>query len=646
MQGKWSKLRFNAPRVLLAVFGVAALSLLVIARGGHADTPMKNPTDRMTSTSELVSHAGKAINPDKSPGKPLFTTHCAICHNGTVPKAPAVVWLQQMSPDAILNAMRHGIMQQEASGLSAKQQLQVAEYLTSTDLSDYHPPAPPPQCDRAHMAFTGPPPADVGWGHDNRRFVPASIGGLTAKDLPSLKLKWAFAFPASVRARSNPAIGWNTIFVGSQDGTVYAFNIKTGCAKWTFRASAEVRTGIIADAKNKRLYFGDILGHVYAINAMTGKKIWSRKVDNHPNATITGTPTLMGDRLIVPVSSLEVTSAANPHYNCCTFRGMVTALDTATGKEIWRMYTIPHPPTEHGVTKAGAKILSPSGAPVWNSPTYDKVHNRIYFGTGENYSSPSDSNSDAVFAINAETGKRIWHTQLTKHDAWNVGCMVGNGNCPKEDGPDFDVAASPLLIHLHNGKYILVVGQKSGMVFGINPATGKIEWRKRLGHGGTQGGVHFGMAAQGTTVYVPIVDLANTHDGRVYNKAENGAGMHAINAANGKVLWTHMGAKDCHGRKYCDPGISAAATAIPGAVLDGSLDGVFRAYARKTGKILWSFNTTKPVTSITGTKAVGGSMSGPGAAVYDGYLVFNSGYGLYYHMPGNALYVFEKSDTK
>jgi polyvinyl alcohol dehydrogenase (cytochrome) len=629
--------RYRISAAAIALLFLAACSAASKQADGNAGS------NRMKSTDELVARVGNSIDPDTAPGKPLFEETCAGCHSGGVPKAPAVVWLEMMSPDAILSAIRDGIMKQEAAGLSDQQKVQVAEYLTRTSLADYRPPAPPAMCKGPAMTLAGPPPADVSWGHDNRRFVPAAVGGLTANETPTLKLKWAFAYPKSVRARSQPTIGWNTIFVGSQDGTVYAFDLASGCAKWTFRASAEVRTAIVTDAANKRLYFGDILGRAYALDAMTGKQLWRTKVDPHPNATITGTPSLGGGSLFVPVSSLEVTSAADPKYACCSFRGAVVALDPATGNVRWKTYTIPEKPTARGKTPDGTPILSPSGAPVWGSPTYDAQRNRLYFGSGENYSSPADGNSDAIFAVDATTGKKVWQTQLTSGDAWNVGCMVGNDNCPEERGPDLDLAASPLLVPLEARKDILVLGQKSGMTFGVDPDTGKVKWKQRLGHGGTQGGVHFGMAADGTLVYVPITDLDDTHDGRVYDKSKSGAGIHAIDAATGTILWHHKADNVCGDRQYCDPGISAAATAIPGGVLAGHLDGRLQAYARNNGKILWSYDTTKPVTTITGATATGGAMSGPGPAVYQGYVVLNSGYGLYYHMPGNLLLVFEKA---
>lgn len=597
---------------------------------------------RTQSADEFVSRIGSGIDPETHPGKALFEDNCAMCHMGTVPKAPARVWLEMMAPDMLLSAMQGGIMAEQASGLSKAEQQQITEYLTRTPMAEWQHAAPPAKCTGEATRFTGPPPAAEGWGHDNRRFHGQETGGLNADDLSRLKLKWAFAYPNATRARSQPVIGWNTVFVGSQDGTVYAFDLDSGCARWTFRAGAEVRTAIVADGASKKLYFGDAVGRAYALDAFTGKELWRIKIDDHPHATITGSPTLGDGQLFVPVSSLEVASAADPAYSCCTFRGAVVALDLTSGKINWKAYAIPQKPVEQRRTAAGSRILAPSGAPIWTTPTYDHARKRIYVGTGENYSSPADDNSDALIAFDALSGRRLWHTQLTKGDAWNVGCMVGNDACPEENGPDYDLSASPLLVPLDAGRDMIVAGQKSGVVYGIEPEAGRIVWQRRLGHGGTQGGVHFGMAVQGRTLYVPVVDMANTRDDRTYDVSQRGAGIHALDAATGKVMWRQHAQDRCKGREGCDPGVSAAATAIPGAVLAGHLDGWFHAYGRNDGRILWSYDTTKPVRTITGAKAHGGSMSGPGAVTYHGHLVFNSGYGMYYHMPGNLLLVFGK----
>ncbi len=637
MNSRCAQPRNAQPGILLALISSA---FLLSACGGDENAGNPLQASRVKSTDEFVARSGDAIDLETHPGKELFAANCATCHDGRVPKAPATVWLEMMAPDAILGSLTGGIMTAQAAHLGDADKRHITEYLTRVSLENYRPPAAPKLCSADRMNFDGAAPAAVGWGHDTARHIPKNVAGLDAADVPSLALKWAFAYPAAVRARSQPAIGWSTIFVGSQDGTVYAFDLETGCVKWTFRATGEVRTGIIADVENKRLYFGDFLGRAYAIDAFTGAELWRVKIDDHPNATITGTPTLGGGRLYVPVSSLEVTSAADPLYACCTFRGAVVALDPDTGAVIWKTHTIPEPPSRHAVTSVGTPVLGPSGAPVWTPPAYDAKRDWVFVGSGENYSSPADENSDALFAIDAKTGRKIWQRQFTVGDAWNVGCMMGNENCPTEDGPDVDLSAAPLLVSAGDNRDMVIAGQKSGVAYGLDVDTGEVIWERRLGHGGTQGGVHFGMTTDGATIFVPIVDMEDTHDARTYDKSQNGAGLHAIDASTGAVRWNAIANNVCNGRQFCDPGISAAATSIPGVVFAGHLDGRFRAYDSATGAVVWSFDTTKPVKTISGEMASGGSMSGPGAAIADGHVVINSGYGLYFHMPGNVLLVF------
>ena len=602
--------------------------------------PASEVVGHEAGTDALVSRDGAVIDPKTHPGRALFENNCLTCHGGDIPKAPAAVWLEMMSPDLLLSAMNDGIMKEQSAHLSPKQKTLIAEFITRTSLADYTPPSPPEMCSGEQMAFGGQPPAKLGWGHDTRRFVPADLAGVSSDQVANLSLKWAFAYPSALRARSQPAIGWNTIFVGSQDGRVYAFDLDTGCTRWTWRAPAEVRTAVVVDPDSERLYFADVHARVYAMNAKTGELIWQARVDDHANATVTGSPSLGDGQLFVPVSSLEVVTAANPSYACCTFAGSVVALDLETGEMQWKTYTVSEQPKKVGETSIGTAVIAPSGAPVWNSPAYDRERGRIYFGSGENYSSPADTNSDAIFALDVKTGEKIWTTQLTPRDAWNMACVpiIRNENCPEEDGPDFDFAASPIIAA--DGK-TLVIGQKSGDVYGLNIESGEILWNQRLGRGGTSGGVHFGMASDGKTVWVPINDMDNTGG----DDLPHGAGLHAVDISSGEVLWRHIVDDDsCGDRPFCDPGISSAVTAIPGVVFAGHLDGRFIAYDAGTGDTLWTVDTTKNVETITGTVAHGGSMSGPGPAVFDGHVVLNSGYGLYNHMPGNLLLVYEASE--
>ena len=598
---------------------------------------------------ETVARASNSADRQSQTGEALYASHCAVCHEGGIPRAPHRDWLAKMAPDAVLGAMNQGTMQREAAHLSTAQREALTQHLTGVELAGYQPPPGPPVCTGKALEFDlTQAPARAGWGYGTSRFVPPEAAGLAKRQISRLKLKWAYAFPGAIRARSLPVVAMGAVFAGSQNGTVHAFDLASGCARWHTRVSAEVRTAIVVEpwddgqrpAARPRLFFGDLMGRVYALNALTGAVLWQQRADDHPNATITGTPVFHAGTLFVPVSSLEVITAADAGYACCTFRGSVVAMDAGDGRIKWRHYTIEQPAMERGRTTAGTPRFGPSGAAVWSSPALDTGRGLIYFGTSENYSSPADGNSDAVFAIDVETGERRWRRQLLAGDAWNGACYFGaatHPNCPPERGPDMDVSASPVLVQA-GGRQLLIAAQKSGMVFGLDPDNGRPVWRRRVGRGGVQGGIHFGVAAEGTRLYVPIVDIPQDSEGRVVD--EPGVpGLHAVDAATGSVLWSSLDEDNCGGRDFCDPGISAAVTAIEGVVFAGHLDGMLRAYDSETGGVLWVRDTSRAVRAVNGT-AQGGSIGGPGPAVAHGHVIVNSGYDFGEHMPGNALLVY------
>jgi polyvinyl alcohol dehydrogenase (cytochrome) len=390
-----------------------------------------------------------------------------------------------------------------------------------------------------------------------------------------------------------------------------------------------------------RVFFGDIRGNVYALDALTGKELWRVRPEAHNAATITGTVAQWHNTIYVPISSLEVGTAEDPNYPCCTFRGSVVALDMDTGRKVWQAYTVLQEPKVVGQTAKGTNILAPSGAPVWGSPTVDAKRGALYFGSGENYASPSDTNSDAVIAVDLATGARRWSYQLSKHDAWNNSCMYkGHPNCPAERGLDQDLASSPMLVDVGHGRQVLLAGAKSGMLTAVDPDHGgALLWDLRVGRGSLQGGIHFGMSAEGTSIYVPIYDSKTTPQAGTYDDAGY-PGMHMVDATTGKLVWRGAFFNACGNRSPCEAGISAATTAIPGAVLSGAIDGWLRAYDRNTGKVIWQTDTTGDFPAVNGAIAHGGSMSGPGPAVYHGNLITNSGYGFAFKLPGNALLVY------
>lgn len=621
--------------------------LMMLALVAPATQAVPPPDDaeaeRAKAEAFKASMEAKAqVDRETLPGAKVYRERCMACHEGQVPKAPNKTFVGLMATDAIYSALTTGIMQPQSAGLSLEQKQAVAEYLTGEKL-DLNRRIPMPAMCAADQPSLGPRLMGWGFGLRNEHYIAPEIARLAAADVPRLKLKWALAYPGGAfRARSRPTFDQGVLYVGSQDGTVYALDAKTGCLHWTHRASAEVRTPVLVGAVGKQgrrvAVFGDLNGRVYAYDAKAGELLWKLKADEHPAATITGAPVLHEGVVYIPVSSLEEASA-DPAYQCCTFRGSVVAVAAETGAVLWKSYTILEPAREVGLTKAGVKRFAPSGSPIWNSPTIDAKRGLLYVGTGNSYSAPADASSDAIVAFDLKTGARKWVHQVVEHDAWNVGCMIGNANCPEPEGPDLDIGAGTLLLTT-GGQDIVTVGLKDGTVVAIDPDhPEKHLWKRKLGRGSIQGGVQFGMAYDGQRLYVPISDMADSRDGKKYD-TEIQPGLNALVPRTGEILWRNIADDVCQGRELCDRGILASIAAIDGVVFGGHMDGRLRGYDAATGKVLWEHDTTAEVTGVNGVKGHGGSMGGGGPVVYDGMLYVNSGYGLYFHMPGNVLLAF------
>jgi polyvinyl alcohol dehydrogenase (cytochrome) len=332
-----------------------------------------------------------------------------------------------------------------------------------------------------------------GWGADgsNTRFQPTP--GLTAADTPKLALRWAFGFPMGNSAYGQPSIVGGRVFVGADTGFVYALDAKTGCVHWSFRANAGVRTapsvGPGTGTNRYLLYFGDIRANVYAVNAETGVLVWTARLDTHPIARVTGAPTLAAGRLYVPLSSLEESGAGHPSYPCCTFRGGLAAYDALTGARLWKSYTVADEPKPTKKTTRGTQLYAPAGAGVWSSPTVDLKRRLVYVATGNGYTEPADAASDAVIAYDIDSGKRMWVKQVMALDHYvrdcpglyrpNVPTANKSETCPDDLGPDFDFGNAPILRTLPTGKSFIVIGQKSGHAWGLDPDNkGEVVWSR------------------------------------------------------------------------------------------------------------------------------------------------------------------------
>ncbi|MGH9447789.1 MAG: PQQ-binding-like beta-propeller repeat protein, partial [Terriglobia bacterium] len=388
-------------------------------------------------------------------GRHVFIGHCAVCHHeGSGTRAPLPRVLRQMSRQEILQALRTGVMRAQGSQLTPAEQEAVARFLSrrrrvpARITTGFCTPGSSPILNRD--------PGWNGWGNGpaNRRFQPAGLAGLNRNRVKRLKLKWAFGFPAA--STDQPTISGGRVLVGGTDGSVYSLNAQSGCIGWIFKASSGIRAAISVSADGREAYIGDGRANVYAVNTVSGALIWKTHIDPHPLASITGAPLLLGRRLYVPVSSGEEGAAANPYYACCTFRGGVVALDAASGKQIWKAYTVPNAPKRTGTNAVGVPTWGPSGAAVWSSPTADLRRHAIYVGTGNNYSDPGDGYSDAILAFDMNTGRMLWSRQVTPNDRWTIACLRSSiaerTNCPPDAGDDYDFGTSPILASLPGGR--------------------------------------------------------------------------------------------------------------------------------------------------------------------------------------------------
>ena len=340
-------------------------------------------------------------------GLRLFEQHCTNCHGSPTRPAgtPDALQLRKLTAEAAYAALSkapHVALQVPTD----EEKRLIAGYLggRKVDIAKVADARLMPNQCRSNPAIgdLSASPSWNGWGVDpatNARFQPAKAAGLSADQVPSLKLKWAFGFPGAEMAWGQPTIAAGRVFIGVDTGAVYSLDAATACVYWSFQADAGMRNAIsIGPVKGQgstssAAYFGDVKANVYGIDAGSGRLLWKVKVEDQPVARITGAPTLYDGRLYVPVSSSEERAAGlSANYPCCTFRGSVVALDANTGRQLWKTYIIPDAPKPAGKTSKGVQLFAPSGGAVWNSPTIDVRHRALYIGTGDSYNPGTQDN--------------------------------------------------------------------------------------------------------------------------------------------------------------------------------------------------------------------------------------------------------------
>jgi polyvinyl alcohol dehydrogenase (cytochrome) len=571
-------------------------------------------------------------------GKAVYEKRCSMCHDQQSDRIPNVSVLKLMPATRILRALDFGAMMNIASPMNRGERQAVANYIGTQEKD----PGPKPEAFCANRTVTVADNAKFVWNgwspsSDNARFEPAAVAGIGVNDVKNLKLKWAFGFEGDVTAFAPPTVIGDQIFVGSAAGSIYALKASTGCIQWVYQATGPVRSAVLVvpNGKTHIALFGDQTGWFYGIQAETGKELWKKRVEAHDVTRLTGAPVSHDGIVYVPVSAWEETRAgSNSDYPCCTFRGSLVALRVKDGTQVWKAYTVPEP-KQTGTNPKGVGLWGPSGGSIWNSPTFDFKRKLIYVGTGDNFSDPATTTSDAVMALSMKGGAIVWSKQLTSNDVY-----------PKGGGPDYDIGASVILAKTSAGKDILLAGQKSAMAFGLDAdQQGAILWQIKVGRGGSNGGIQWGMSTDGRYLYAAVSDTAGTRtpgpDGTPVRKLDptKGGGLTAIRIDDGTKAW-FAPAPDCGDKPGCSPAQSAALTAVPGLVFSGAYDGVIRAYAAEDGSVMWQYDTLRDFKTVNGVKAHGGAMDGAGPVIVNGTMYVNSGYPRFGGLPGNVLLAF------
>lgn len=597
-------------------------------------------------------------------GGALYQSRCAGCHDHAAEtRAPTRDNLAAMTAQSIHFALTQGKMQAQGAGLSDEQRAQLIGYLTTKSDGAHADWAKAMMCPAARARVdlhASAPIVGFGFDRDNTRALSARQAGLTKRQLSDMELAWAIAIPGGASMRSQPAVVGKSVFLSvADDHTLYAFDVsrpEKPCVQWLYKApgSSPLRTsaayGVLADGRGVLAVAGQDTT-VHLLDARTGAPIWSRKVGTYAYSMTTGTPVVLRDRVIVPVSQYEITVAGANTQTCCNNHGYVLALDPKDGSQLWRYDTMDDakPVRDRG---DGKMLYGPSGAPIWNSPLVDEKRRMIFFGTGEANSPPVSKNTDAIIAIGLDDGKEKWSLQATARDVYVIGCgptpKPTQLNCVSDTVfRDVDFGASMVMARLRPGVDVVLGGQKSGAVWAVEPSTGRVLWRNGLGTGSPLGGVHWGVAYQGGAVFAPISAVGKSLPGEPVDPSRIKSGMYALAADTGAVKWVFATEPDCTGDRPkrmpgCQRlnGLSAAPAVIDGAVVAGALDGWLYVLDGDTGRMLWRYDTATPVKGINGVEGDGGSIDAVSVSAANGLLFVNSGYGQFGGKAGNLFMAF------
>ncbi|MBW8816074.1 MAG: PQQ-binding-like beta-propeller repeat protein [Caulobacterales bacterium] len=606
----------------------------------------------------LAAHGQEGPPP---PGKTVYDQVCAACHAAPEPgsRTPPFAALRKMSAEQIRAALTTGVMKPVGDGLDRQQIRDVVAYLAApaepggTAWIDDDMCAP----DKRTVDLTARP-AQVGFGVDtqNSRRMSAAQAGLTGRQASNLEVAWAFAMPRTSALRGQGVVVGSTLFYpAGQAGYLLALDTRSGCVKWATPAPGGLRASLAFGRLGPKgpwaLVGGDGQGKLGAWDARTGQLVWSVDPRHDKTVPLSGTPLFAGDKILVPISAIDVANAMRGSFACCKAHGALATVDAASGKLIWTWHTMEDAKALGRKNSQGVDVYGPSGAPIWSSPAVDLAAGVAYTATGENTSPPATGTSDSLVAVDLATGRQKWVFQALKNDVWNMSCPNGSPTGGRPPGPNCFFVAEGSVLRDHDfgggpviwkggGRRLVLDGQKSGDVWAVDAATGRQVWRQQFGKGSPLGGVHWGVATDGVRLFAPIADPG-------VPAPVNAAGLYAVDIASGKVAWSWKASPDCEGGRKarvpsCDVrfGLSAPPLVVDGTVIAGGLDGRLYVFEAATGKLLATHDTAVPFQAVNKLAGAGGSIDAAGPFAGDGMVFVSSGYATFGQQAGNVLVAF------
>ena len=334
--------------------------------------------------------------------------------------------------------------------------------------------------------------ADNGWpvygqNYANTRFSP--LKQINSKNVGKLKLAYSFSLASLRSNESTPLVIGDTMYVTSSWGPkfVYALNAATGEKKWVYEPEIpdDVMQFGCCDVQNRgaayadgKLFIGRLDGKLTAIDAATGKELWTADVVDYKQGSVITSPPVV-------VKNKVITGFAGGEYGA---RGSLQAYDANTGKELWRTYTVPGP-GEPGNDSWKGDTWKHGGAAPWLVGSYDPETNLVLWGTSNpspwnaairstgtgDYGKLTNLYSSSTIAVDADTGQIKWHLQGTPADSWDY------------DGVNEAVLADltidgkkvPVMMKADRNGFFFVANRKDGEVVSAEkyvPTTWATKW--------------------------------------------------------------------------------------------------------------------------------------------------------------------------